>query len=67
MTLDQSDAIPQPQPEFITACGGKLKDPTKYPSAEYRGEWVYFCTQACFEAFLSNPDPFMAGEIEHPA
>ena len=66
MTLDQSEAIHQPQTEFITACGGKLKDPTKYPSAGYRGERVYFCTQACLEAFLLNPDPFMAGEIEHP-
>ena len=67
MTLDQSKAIHQPQREFIIACGGKLKDPTKYPSIEYRGERVYFCTQACLDAFQLNPDPFMAGEIEHPA
>ncbi len=34
--------------------------------AEYRGERIYFCTQACLDVFLLDPDPFMAGEIEHP-
>jgi YHS domain-containing protein len=53
-------------PEFKTACGGKLNDPTKYPRAMYRGEWVYFCTQACLRIFEQDPDPFMAGEVEHP-
>jgi YHS domain-containing protein len=28
---------------------------------------VYFCTRACLRAFESDPDRFMAGEIEHPA
>jgi len=32
----------------------------------YHGEEIYFCTQACLEVFLLNPEPFMAGEIEHP-
>lgn len=49
-----------------TACGGKLKDFTNYPSAMYRGERVYFCTLACLRAFERDPDPFMAGKIEHP-
>ena len=53
-------------PEFKTACGGGIKDPSKYPSAEYRGERVYFCTQACLRTFEQDPDRFMAGEIEHP-
>lgn len=53
-------------PVYYTACGGKLKDPTNYPSAEYRGERVYFCTRACLRAFEQNPDAFMAGEVEHP-
>ncbi len=55
-----------PLPEYKTACGGKLKDPTNYPSAMYRGERIYFCTRACLRAFEGDPDPFMAGEIEHP-
>ena len=68
MTLDQTQTNqPLEEPKFITACGGKIKDPSKYPSAEYRGERIYFCTQACLDVFLLNPDPFMAGEIEHPA
>jgi YHS domain-containing protein len=48
-----------------TACGGELKDPMNFPSAIYRGEQIYFCTIACPRAFEQNPDPFMAGKIEH--
>ncbi|MBI3739972.1 MAG: hypothetical protein HY258_13075 [Chloroflexi bacterium] len=49
-----------------TACGGGLKDTTGKPSAIYRGQRVYFCTRACLRVFEQDPDPFMAGEIEHP-
>ncbi len=49
-----------------TVCGGKIKDPEKYPNAEYHGEMVYFCNKACLHAFEQNPEAFMAGEIEHP-
>ncbi len=67
MTLDQTQTNhPTEEPKFITACSGKIKDPSKYSSAEYRGERIYFCTQACLDVFLLDPDPFMAGEIEHP-
>jgi YHS domain-containing protein len=52
--------------EFKTACGGIIIDTSKYPRANYRGERIYFCTQAYLDMFLSNPDPFMAGELEHP-
>jgi YHS domain-containing protein len=50
---------------FKTACGGGIKHPSKYSSAEYRGERVYFCTLACLRTFEQDPDGFMAGEIEH--
>lgn len=53
-------------PEYKTACGGVIKDSSKYPSAEYRGEQIYFCTRACLRAFEQNPETFMAGEVEHP-
>ena len=36
-----------PGKESITACGGRLKDPSRYPSALYHGERVYFCSRAC--------------------
>ena len=52
--------------EAVTACGGKIKDPSKYPSAEYKDKVIYFCTEACCQAFHGDPDRFMAGEIEHP-
>lgn len=58
-------ALP-PQSEYKTVCGGTITDPAKYPSAEYRGERVYFCTRACLRVFKEDPDAFMSGEIEHP-
>ncbi len=66
MILDSNEASHPSQPEYKTACGGKLKDPTSYPSAEYRGERVFFCTRACLRVFEEDPDAFMAGEVEHP-
>lgn len=58
--------MPAPDSECKTACGGKLKDPSGFPSALYRGERIYFCTHACLRAFQGDPDRFMAGEVEHP-
>lgn len=53
-------------PAIKSACGGILKDPSRYPSAMFNGETVYFCTIACLHAFLGAPEAFMAGEVEHP-
>ncbi len=52
--------------DTFTVCGGKIKAPERYPSAIFRGEPVYFCTRACLRVFESDPEGFMAGEIEHP-
>ena len=56
----------QQSPQAKTACDGLLDPPKNFPSAMYRGQRVYFCLMACLQAFTQNPDPFMAGEIEHP-
>lgn len=56
----------QQSPLAKIAYGGLLDHPENFPSAMYRGERVYFCTMACLQVFEQNPDPFMAGEIEHP-
>jgi len=61
-----TDTAATPLPEYKTVCGGKLTDPTNYPSAMYRGERIYFCTRACLRVFEQDPDPFIDGEIEHP-
>jgi YHS domain-containing protein len=60
-----SDPPPQSSPGK-TACGGLVDNPEAFASAVYRGERVYFCMLACLRAFEENPDPFMAGEVEHP-
>lgn len=54
-------------PTYRVACGGTTQDLEKHPSALYHGERIAFCTLACLKAFESDPDRFMAGEIEHPA
>jgi YHS domain-containing protein len=51
---------------IITACGGRIKDPERFPSAIFQGERVYFCTPDCLHAFESDPERFMAGEMVHP-
>lgn len=58
----------EPKPESVveSACGGILTDPEKYPSADYQGKRVYFCTRGCLRVFKENPDGFMNGEVEHP-
>jgi YHS domain-containing protein len=47
-------------PNFVTLCGRKFRDtdPAYFPHLEYRGRRIYFCTQACLEAFLADPDIF---------
>lgn len=55
-----------PEKEILTVCGGKIKNPEKYPSAMFHGEKFYFCTDACLKMFESDSERFMAGEIEHP-
>ncbi|MBI5932687.1 MAG: YHS domain-containing protein [Chloroflexi bacterium] len=64
--MDQNQANIPAEPEFKTACGGKIKDTSKYPSADYRGEQIYFCTRACLRVFENDPDAFMASDVEHP-
>ncbi len=54
------------EPRYKTVCGSAISDPTSYPSAQYRGGEVYFCTRACLRVFKLDPDPFVAGEVEHP-
>lgn len=53
-------------PEYKTACGGTIEDAASHPSADYRGERVYFCTRACLRVFEQDPDAFMTGDVEHP-
>jgi YHS domain-containing protein len=50
----------------ITACGGILRDPSRYPSREYKGMRVYFCNQDCLREFEEDPDRFMSGQVVHP-
>ena len=62
------DHINQSSDSFYakTACGATISSLENFASAVCRGERVYFCTLACLKVFEENPDPFMAGEIEHP-
>lgn len=60
--------IVQPNPSQFpkTACGGVVRDITRFPGVMYKEEMIYFCTRACLRAFEKDKDRFMAGEIDHP-
>jgi hypothetical protein len=46
---------------FTALCGRVFHaDPDYFPQAEYRGQTLYFCTEVCLGAFLSDPDRFVA-------
>jgi YHS domain-containing protein len=61
--MDKSEKL---KGRAITACGGILQDPSRYPSREYRGIQVYFCNQDCLREFEDDPDYFMSGNVVHP-
>jgi len=46
--------------QALTIWSGMIKDTTRYPSALYKGERVYFCTRACLRIFKTDPDRFIA-------
>jgi len=54
-----SEEAPKPKP-FATLCGRIYRDtdPQYFPSAEYRGRKIRFCTQACLGAFKADPHIF---------
>lgn len=54
--------------EFVrVACGGSMEFTADTPWAIYQGEVVAFCTEGCKRTFDQDPDPFMAGDVPHPA
>jgi YHS domain-containing protein len=49
------------RPTFVALCGRVFRsDPEFFPQAEYRGCTIYLCTEFCLDAFLSDPDRFVA-------
>ena len=60
-----TDSIPAAAPvakemeRFHTVCKRVFHaDSSYFPRAEYRGKFVYFCTETCLEAFLADPERF---------
>ena len=54
----QGPAARRDQP--VTACGrGIPGDPAYYPRALHEGQVLYFCTQACLDAFRRDPQRFL--------
>jgi YHS domain-containing protein len=47
--------------ELPMVCGRAIQSDSRYcPFAEYRGKVIYFCTEFCLNAFISDPDRFYA-------
>jgi len=57
LTTETKPKIPR---RFVTLCGRIFRDtdPQYFPRAQYRGRTIYFCTESCLGAFLSDPDLF---------
>jgi YHS domain-containing protein len=55
--VEQTKSRPQ---RFVTLCGRIFRDadPRYFPRTEYRGRTIYFCTESCLGAFLTDPDIF---------
>ena len=58
--------LESPEIRAFTACGSPLPDPAGFPSARFAGEWIYFCTLACWRAFLKDPEGFLNSTRPHP-
>jgi YHS domain-containing protein len=56
-TVGKTDPPPR---KFHTVCRRVLlnTDPQYFPSAQYHGRKIYFCTESCLNAFLADPEPF---------
>jgi YHS domain-containing protein len=52
--------LPVRSTRFVTLCGRIFRntDPQYFPSAEYRGRTLYFCTDSCLAAFQADPERF---------
>jgi YHS domain-containing protein len=51
---------PKAPHRFVTLCGRIFlnTDPQYFPRAKYYGRTIYFCTESCLGAFLSDPEVF---------
>lgn len=44
---------------FHTVCKRVFQaNPDYFPSVEYHGKTIYFCTETCLDAFLADPERF---------
>lgn len=44
---------------FHTVCKRVFRaNPVYFPSVEYHGKTIYFCTETCLDAFLADPERF---------
>jgi len=59
MSKDETPPTPAQKPVCATVCHRVLTvDSVWVPQAEYQGQTLYFCTEACLEAFCADPERF---------
>jgi YHS domain-containing protein len=56
MSEDELKSLPMVGSQVITACGTKEKFIKTTPRAFHEGKWYYFCTPACQEDFIRDPE-----------
>lgn len=58
--MDRSIELNITSPLLETICQRPIPaGPQYYPQAEHQGKVLYFCTQACLDAFLLDPERFL--------
>lgn len=61
MSTETTETEKSTRDSFVTLCGRVFQsDPAYFPKAQYRGRTIHFCTEVCLDAFLSDPDRFVA-------
>ncbi len=56
MSREEKPNFPLKGSEITTACGGIEQFSAETPRVLYKAEWIFFCTPACQEEFIQNPD-----------
>jgi YHS domain-containing protein len=58
MNIKQPELVAKPRPKATVCHRIMTVDSEWYPSAEYKGRTIYFCTEFCLEAFRADPERF---------
>jgi len=56
MSSENMHQLPIIGSQVLTTCDTKEKFSKNTPRAKHDGEWIFFCTPACQEEFIQDPE-----------